>query len=320
MRYAWLLIPPLCCVLATGCSSERADQLADSSQEVESQAAPKASSETPLVRARQSFDTTITRQGDDFGPPDQPPQGVYDLVRYDSPVGPLAAYVTPDPGDGKKRPAILWITGGDNNSIGDVWTAQPRDNDQSVPAFRAAGIVTMFPSQRGGNDNPGRREGFFGEVDDVIAAADYVANLSYVDPSQIYLGGHSTGATLAMLVGQCTDRFRAVFSLGPVASPSQYGGDFTYYDIEDEKENDLRSPYRWLDSAKSPMYVIEGVDGNWTGACKVMADINTNPAVRILSVEGHNHFTVISPVTELLAQQIMARRIDITPAKLMNLR
>ena len=30
----------------------------------------------------------------------------------------------------------------------------------------------MFPSLRGGNNNPGSKEGFFGEVDDVLAAAD----------------------------------------------------------------------------------------------------------------------------------------------------
>ena len=29
----------------------------------------------------------------------------------------------------------------------------------------------------------------------------------------IYLGGHSTGGTLVLLVSECTDRFRAIFSL-----------------------------------------------------------------------------------------------------------
>ena len=32
----------------------------------------------------------------------------------------------------------------------------------------------MFPSHRGGIDNPGQREGFFGEVDDILAALPYV--------------------------------------------------------------------------------------------------------------------------------------------------
>ena len=74
----------------------------------------------------------------------------------------------------------------------------------------------MFPSLRGGNDNPGVREGFFGEVDDVLAAAEYLSKQAFVDPQRIYLGGHSTGGTLVLLVAECSGRFRAVFSFGPV--------------------------------------------------------------------------------------------------------
>src|SRR5262245_47392727 len=33
------------------------------------------------------------------GPADEPPAGVYQLIRYSSPAGKLAAYLTPDPGD-----------------------------------------------------------------------------------------------------------------------------------------------------------------------------------------------------------------------------
>lgn len=55
--------------------------------------------------------------------------------------------------------------------------------------------MMMFPSQRGGNDNPGKREGFLGEADDILAATDHLEKLPHVDPDQIYLGGHSTGGT-----------------------------------------------------------------------------------------------------------------------------
>ena len=125
-----------------------------------------------LAQARLGFITRIITTGPSTGPPATPPDNTFELIHYPSTVGPLAAYVTPDPGDGAKRPAIIWITGGDNNTIGDVWSPRPRDNDQSASAFRNAGVVMMFPSQRGGNDNPGRREGFLGEVDDILAARD----------------------------------------------------------------------------------------------------------------------------------------------------
>src|SRR5262249_22746789 len=156
------------------------------------------------VEARKGFVTKIVENGDPPTAPDQPDGGPFELIRYKSPVGPLAAYLIKDPGDGKKHPAIVWITGGDTNSIGDVWSPADRSNDQTASGFRKAGIVMMFPSQRGGNDNPGKREGFYGEVDDILAATDHLAALPYVDPEQIYLGGHSTGGTMVMLVGECT--------------------------------------------------------------------------------------------------------------------
>lgn len=60
-------------------------------------------------------------------------------------------------------------------------------------------MAMLFPTLRGGNDNPGQREYFWGEVQDVAAAILQAAQLPYVDPARIYLGGHSTGATLALL-------------------------------------------------------------------------------------------------------------------------
>jgi pimeloyl-ACP methyl ester carboxylesterase len=274
--------------------------------------------ETPLD-ARRGFTTRIVTSGEPAGAPEQPDGREFDLVHYPSAVGRLAAYLTPDPVDGKRHPAIVWITGGDCNSIGDVWTPQDRSNDQTASAFRKAGIVMLFPSQRGGNDNPGEREGFYGEVDDILAATDYLAKLPYVDPDQIYLGGHSTGGTLAMLVAECTDRYRAVFALGPVASPAQYGGAFIYCDPNDEREILLRSPIAWLDGVRTPLYVFEGgIDGNWK-SCRSMAESNANPLVKFYPAPGHNHFSIVAPLAELLAGQILRGRIEISPQMLYEL-
>jgi dipeptidyl aminopeptidase/acylaminoacyl peptidase len=232
----------------------------------------------------------------------------------------LPAYVTTDPGDGKKHPAIVWITGGDNNSIGDVWSLGDRSNDQTASAFRKAGVVMMFPSQRGGNDNPGKREGFYGEVDDILAATDHLAELPYVDPERIYLGGHSTGGTMVMVVGACSDRYRAIFSLGPVAAAGQYSGDYVYCDLNNDKEMALRSPIFWLHCVKSPMYVFEGAEnGNWD-AIQLMVDENSNPKIQFFKVPGHDHFSVIAPLTEKLADQIVKGKINVTQQDLQRLR
>lgn len=290
-------------------------------------ASPDAATSPPekpqqtLVEARKGFVTKIVRSGEPEGAPDTPQGEFFEMVRYASPVGPLAAYVTKNPGDDKKHPAIIWITGGDNNSIGDVWTAEERSNDQSASPFRKKGIVMMFPSQRGGNDNPGKREGFYGEVDDILAATDYLAKLPYVDERKIYLGGHSTGGTLAMLVGECSDRYRAVFALGPVAAASQYGGEFVYCDPKDADEMRLRSPIYWMHGVQNPLFVFEGArDGNWNGAISVMAKKNVNPKIQFFRVSGHDHFSVIAPLCEILADQILKDEIRILPETLQGLR
>ena len=312
LLHGMVLLGIICFV---GCETK----VADTSRTIEGRATKTQPRQT-LVEARKGFVTKIVHAGEPPAKPDVPDGKVFELISYKSPVGPLAAYVTPNPGDGKKHPAIIWITGGDNNSIGDVWSRQPRNNDQSVSAFRKAGIVVMFPSQRGGNDNPGKREGFLGEVDDILAATDHLASLDYVDPNQIYLGGHSTGGTLAILVGECSDRYKAIYSLGPVAHPSQYGGQYIYCDPKDVNEGLVRSPIDWLHCVESPIYVIEGSEGNWEGSISLMADKNVNSNIRFFRIRGHDHFSVISPVTEKIAQKIIAGKPEFSHGDVVGLK
>src|SRR5262252_297431 len=153
---------------------------------------PKQSSSdevTSLSEARRGFKTTLAPQKVRKETPPQAPPNFFRTITYPAPTGQLAAYLSPDPKDGKRHPAIIWITGGECNSIGNVWSPAPRANDQTASAFRKAGIVMMFPSLRGGNDNPGVMEGFLGEVEDVLAAAEYLEKQEYLDPQRIYLGG-----------------------------------------------------------------------------------------------------------------------------------
>lgn len=272
---------------------------------------PCLGQQTTLAEAKKSFTTVIVQEEPQAGAPETPATASLKVVEYPSPVGNLPAYLTPDPGDGGKHPAIVWITGGDTNSIGDVWTRQPRENDQTARAFRDAGIITMYPSQRGGNNNPGKREGFYGEVDDILAATDYLVKLPYVDPDRVYLGGHSTGGTLAMLVGESTNRYKAVFAFGPVAGIQQYGGLFLYCDPSNKTELKLRSPIYWLADVERPMYVFEGaIDGNWP-AIRGMAAINKNPNIHFHKVPDHDHFSLLAPLTERLAKHIVADNLSI---------
>ncbi|WP_253252151.1 alpha/beta hydrolase family protein, partial [Comamonas thiooxydans] len=117
-----------------------------------------------------------------------PPSQLFVPMSYRSGDLKLNAFVTPDPRDGRKQPLMVWLTGGGTNSLDDFWSEGPAANDQSASAFRKAGMAMLFPTLRGGNDNPGQREYFWGEVQDVAAAILQAAQLPYVDPARIYLG------------------------------------------------------------------------------------------------------------------------------------
>ncbi len=259
-----------------------------------------------LPQARSGFKTRLSPRSAAREPVDAPPPSIFRAITYPAPSGNLAAYLTPDPGDGKKHPAIVWITGGDCNSIGDVWSPAGRDNDQTAAAYRQAGIIMMFPSLRGGNTNPGIKEGFLGEVDDVLHAAKYLQAQSYVDPKRIYLGGHSTGGTLALLVAESTDGFRAVFSFGPIDDVSNYGSnsEFLPFDASNRQEVELRSPGYWLDSIQSPTWVFEGSEGN-SGPLRAMAKASTNPKTHFIELNGVSHFATLAPTNELIAAKIL---------------
>jgi acetyl esterase/lipase len=261
-----------------------------------------------LVDARKGFQTKLVPQEGDRSPAPDPPAELFQKVKYDAPSGKLSAYLSVPKKKGTKLPAIIWITGGDCNSIDPIWKPAPPNNDQTAAAYWQAGIVTMYPSLRGGNDNPGEKEGFFGEVDDVLAAADYLAKQESVDPKRIYLGGHSTGGTLVFLAAECADRFRAVFSFGPADDvrgyPRQWG--FTPFDPGNPREAELRSPGLWLHSVQCPLFVFEGTaQGNIKSLTK-MARESTNPQAHFYPVEGGTHFSILFPLNKLIATKILA--------------
>ena len=258
-----------------------------------------------LTEARTGFQTKLLRRETSKGAVVDAPTNVFRTVRYEATAGQLAAYVSPDPQDGKKHPAIIWIAGGDCNSLGNVWKEAEASNDQTAAAYRKAGIVMMFPSLRGGDGNPGVKEGFFGEVDDVLAAATFLAKESYVDPDRIYLGGHSTGGTLALLVAESTDRFRAVFSFGPAHDVSGYGAEYLPFDMSNPKEIQYRSPGRWLGMVQSPTFVLEGTDQGNIESLQAMDQSSTNSKVRFFAVLGASHFNILAPANRLIAQKIL---------------
>lgn len=274
----------------------------------EAQNTPAQAAPLTLAAARAGFRTTV-KYDSSFGivmPP--APKNIFSTVSYTSPVGELGAYLTPDPKDGKRHPAIIWLSGSESNTIDEMWTPRDRGNDQSAAAYRKAGIIMMLPSLRGGNKNPGKIEAMYGEVDDILAAADYLSALPYVDPKRIFLGGHSTGGTLVALTAEVKGaRFRAVIASGAVEDVALYPPQIMPVDFTKlpREERVLRAPIAWLPSVECHLFMVEGDGGN-IESLRAMRKVNTNPNVTFVEVPNATHFTVLAPLNEVMARKILA--------------
>ncbi len=230
----------------------------------------------------------------------------------------LPMLLSKNPEDGKKHPAIIWITGGESNSIGDVWEAGSYDNDQSASQYHKAGVIMAFPSMRGGNDNEGKIEFNYGEVDDIIAATQEVAKLPYVDASQIYLGGHSTGGTLALLTSEVASQthpklFKGVFSYGATGltiNEQMYAN--ANLSESDNVEIALRAPAFWLKDIQIPTWLIEGSEGNFSSLEKLCEDGKDNAFIHCVPVNNHSHFSVLAPVNGLIAEKILSGAVELS--------
>jgi len=261
-----------------------------------------------LLQARRGFKTKLIRTERDEEPLVPPPAELFSLVRYRTPAGSMKAYLGKAPTPGKKYPAMIWITGGfpPGGIDSSAWESVSSENDQSAKVYREMGIVMMYPTLRGSFGNPGAQETFYGEVDDVLAALKYLQAMDSVDPGRIYLGGHSTGGTLALLVSEATGGFRAVFSFGPVGDPATYGRENLTYNPDDVKERKLCAPIHFLDGIRSPTYVIEGTRGGNLDSVRKIQGSSTNRNLFVLPVRGASHFNVLWPVNRLIARKIAA--------------
>lgn len=243
-------------------------------------------------------------------PVPQPPPGTYSVIRYRSPAGDLVALLTPDPKDGKKHPAVLWAHGG-FGGIGEYyWSAQPSTNDQTPKAFLDAGFVVMLPAWRGENDNPGRYEMFLGEVDDALAVIEHLRGLSYVDPNRIYMVGHSTGGTMALLTALSTDKLRAAFSFGGSCDCRALVGSWDNvfpFDPANERELNLRSAIDFIPTLKTPTWYFEGERSGHVDSARAMK-ARANAAGAPLTTQfiaGGDHFDILRPTTKLLAEKLL---------------
>ena len=266
-----------------------------------------------LLEARAEFKTAlIPNSYTTDGTAPVPPANFFLAVRYPSPAGKLFAYLSPDPHDGKKHPALVWAHGGFGGI--DKWLWEKQDK-QDPGHFREAGIIVMCPSWRGENDNPGKFQLFFGEVNDAVAAVEYLRTVPYVDTSRVYMAGHSTGGTITLLVAESTTKLRAAFSFGGcpdlqhmmTASQGQgYGNN--PFDWRQAKESYWRSPINFVSYIHSPTFYFEGAESFYPPDARKMEQRARDAGAPFSAyiVEGATHFTELQPVCALVARKILA--------------
>lgn len=207
-----------------------------------------------LVAARNVFKTKLRVTGS--APQDYEKEPVPENaneVQYTSGELKLKGLLSRDPGDGKKRPAVVFLHGGFAFGGGD-WDDAAR--------FTQFGFIVFAPMLRGENGNPGNYESFFGEVDDAIAAGKYVAALPNVDATNIFVAGHSVGGVLTTLVAMRPSPYKAAAAFDGYLdmetwvahSPDSY----IPYDRSSKEEIRVRNPMAFASSICCPLRLFSG--------------------------------------------------------------
>jgi dienelactone hydrolase len=211
------------------------------------------------AQARSRFKTKLLRKG----PSPQPwpmvksPAGVTE-IEYLSGELRLKAWMNRPADESRKHPAVLYLHGGFYFASG-AW-------DQAR-LYRDAGFVVLTPILRAENGQPGAWSYFYDEVDDVLAAADYLSKQPYVDASRLFVAGHSTGGTLTLLAALASPRFRAAASF----DGAPYRPDFVNhaknvpFDNSDPHETRLRSPIAYAGSFKCPVRMYHAKESQGAG-------------------------------------------------------
>ncbi|MCK6546151.1 prolyl oligopeptidase family serine peptidase [Myxococcota bacterium] len=243
---------------------------------------PAEVSRTTLTDARRGFRTSVrTSTPRPSGPVEPAQPGFLDRVTYPSSAGRLTAYLTPDPRS--RDPAAAYETSRlpDPRPAGHTrYPAVIYVRDAHVPKrhvdegaeldttlfahLRDAGLVVFVPTFRGEGSNPGVRELFYGEVDDLLAARAFLAKQPWVDPARIYLVGLGRGATIALLAAASTDAFPATFAFSPDADVGYTMAYSPYADAPvprlSAEESRLRSVVHFAGAFRTPVFAFDAAD------------------------------------------------------------
>lgn len=228
-----------------------------------------------------------------------PPAGVQE-VSYRSGKLQLKGWLEAPAKARGQAPAVVYLHGGFAFGLQDWHDVQP---------LLDAGFVVFTPRLRGENGGPGFHEGYFGEVDDAIAAGQYVAGLPNVDPQRVFLAGHSSGAMLAALVAETKSPYRRVAALSGFLDMQRWvagAPEKVVFDASDPLEILRRDPQHFVHSLQVPitLYAEPGI----------MREVNqefhrraqqAGKRSRLVPING-NHSSMVQPSLKLVAQEFLA--------------
>jgi dienelactone hydrolase len=164
---------------------------------------------------RAAFPTRLHTRGPSTGLYEDwpPPRGAQRIV-YKSGDLSLWGWFSPAPDRAEPAPAVVYFHG--------AFSLTP-DDFEATRRFTAAGFCVLTPTLRGENGNPGDLELLWGEVDDAVAAIDWLAARPEVDPTRVYAVGHSIGGAVAALVSLRPDaKVRLTGSVGGIYVPQTF--------------------------------------------------------------------------------------------------
>ena len=230
-----------------------------------------ASSPTELMKASSAGGTLpLARMNDDF-------LASHDLRKLEdftvtgAEGAPVHTYLLKPPAFDatKKYPVLFLIHGGPQGAWGESFSF--RWNPQ---VFATAGFVVVMPNPRG---STGYGSKFTDEIngdwggkayEDVMAVADHVAKLPYVDPDRMAAAGGSYGGYMVNWLLGHTDRFKAFVSHAGVFDLGSMGGEteelwFTTWEFKGHPWQspgvyEKWSPSRAAANFKTPTLVIHG--------------------------------------------------------------
>ncbi len=190
------------------------------------------------------------------------PEGVQ-AIRYRSGEQELLAwFAMPANADGPV-PGLVYFHG--------AFALGPKDR-KAVQPFIDAGFAVLMPALRGENGNPGRQELLYGEIDDGVAAARWLADRAEIDGDRVYAAGHSIGGGVAAMVALRPEApVRATASVGGIYVPETFqrwsrskgNAHLVRFDPFDPSEGTLRTLGANVRDLAHPHHAYIGDEDTW---------------------------------------------------------